>query len=43
MAVSQDIFWTENTDFDNKIGTFDADEFIWKSKDIKDDNSNLWY
>ena len=43
MAVTQDIFWTENTDFDNKIGTFDADEFIWKSKDIKDDNSHLWH
>ena len=32
MAVTQDIFWTEYTDFDNKIGAFDVDEFIWKSK-----------
>ena len=30
MAVTQDIFWTKNTDFDKKIGSFDADEFIWK-------------
>ena len=43
MAATQDIFWTEYTDFDNKIGSFDADEFIWKSKDIKDDNSHLWH
>ena len=35
MTVTQEIFWTEYTDFDNKIGSFDADEFIWKSKDIK--------
>ena len=39
MSVTQDIFWTEYTDFDNNIGSFDADEFIWKSKDIKDGNS----
>ena len=32
MAVTQDIFWTEYTDFDNKIGSFDAGEFIWKIK-----------
>ena len=25
MAVTQDIFWTGYTDFDNKIGSFDAD------------------
>ena len=43
MAVTQDIFWTEYTDFDNKIGSFDADEFIWKIKDIKDGNSDLWH
>ena len=43
MAVTQDIFWTEYTDFDNKIGLFDADEFIWKRKDIKDGNSHLWH
>ena len=28
---------------DNKIGSFDADEFIWKSKNIKYGNSHLWY
>ena len=43
MAVTQDIFWTECTEFDNKNGSFDGDEFILKSKDIRDGNSNLWY
>ena len=42
MGVTQDIFCTEYTDFDNNIGSFDADEFIRKSKDIKYGNSNLW-
>ena len=28
MAVTQDIFCTEYTDFNGKIGSFDADEFI---------------
>ena len=32
MAVTQDIFWTEYTDFDNKIDSFDADDFYGKSK-----------
>ena len=32
MNVTIDMFWTEYTDFDNKIGSFDADEFIRKSK-----------
>ena len=43
MSVTQDIFFTGYTDFDNKIGSFDADEFIWKSKDIKDGNIHLWH
>ena len=43
MAITQDIFWIEYTDFYNKIGLFDADEFIWKSKDIKDGNIHLWH
>ena len=30
MAVTQDVFCTEYTDFENKIGSFDDDEFIWK-------------
>ena len=34
MNVTLDMFWTEYTDFDNKIGLFVADEFIWNSKDI---------
>ena len=37
------ILWTEYTDFDNKIGSFDADGFIWKSKYISDGNSYLWH
>ena len=43
MNVTLNMFWTEYTDFDNKIGSFDADEFIWKSKDISDGNSHLWH
>ena len=43
MSVTQDIFCTECTDFDNKIGSFDTDEFIWKIKDIKGGNSHLWH
>ena len=41
MAFTQDIFWTEYTDFDNKNGSFDGDGFIYKSKDIIDGNSHL--
>ena len=41
MSVTQDIFWTEYTDFDNNIGSFDADEFIWKRKYIKNCNSHF--
>ena len=41
MAVTRDIFWTEYTDFDKKIGSFDADEFICKRKDIRYGNSHL--
>ena len=43
MNVTLDMFWTEYTDFYNMIGLFDADEFIWKSKDISDGNSHLWH
>ena len=43
MDVTQDIFWTEYTDFDNKISSFDDDQFIWKSKYIKYGNSHLWH
>ena len=28
MNVTLDMFWTEYTDFDNKIGPFDSDKFI---------------
>ena len=41
MAVTQDIFWTEYTDFDNNNGSFDGDEFIWKIKYVRDGNSHL--
>ena len=41
MAVTLDLFWTEYTAFDNMIGSFDADEFIWKTNDIKEGNSHL--
>ena len=41
MDVTQDIFWNKYTEFDNNIGSFDGDEFIWKSKDIIDGNSHL--
>ena len=43
MDVTVDLFWTEYNAFDNKIGSYDADEFIWKSKDISDGNSHLWH
>ena len=43
MSVTQDMFWTEYTEFDKNIGSFDTDEFIWKRKDIKDGNSHLWH
>ena len=42
MTVTLDIFWTEYTKFDNNNGSFDADEFIWKRKDIRDGNSHFW-
>ena len=43
MAVTPDLFWTEYTVIDNMIGSFYADEFIWKSKYIRNGNSHLWY
>ena len=43
MYVTQDLFWTEYTLFDNKNGSFDGDEFIWKSKYIRGGNSHLWH
>ena len=43
MAVTQDIFWTEYTGFDNNNGSFDADDFVWKIKDIRDGNIILWH
>ena len=41
MAVTLNLFWTEYTEFDNKIGSFDANEFIWEKKDIRYGNSHL--
>ena len=43
MNVTLDVFWTEYSAFDNKVGSYDADEFIWKSKDISDGNRHLWH
>ena len=43
MSVTQDIFCTEYTDFDDNNGSFDGGEFIWKSKDIRDGKSHLWH
>ena len=43
MNVTLDVFWTEYTASDNKVGSYDADEFLWKSKDISDGNSHLWH
>ena len=43
ITVTQDIFWTDYTDFDNKNGSFDGDEFIRKRKDIRDGNIHLWH
>ena len=43
MAVTLEIFCTDYTDFDKKIGSFYADVFLQKSKDIKYGNSHLCY
>ena len=43
MNVTIGVFWTKYNAFDNKVGLYDADEFIWKSKDIRDGNSHLWH
>ena len=43
MAGTLDLVWTEYTAFDNMISYFDADEFIWKIKDIRDGKIHLWY
>ena len=43
MDVTQEIFCTEYTDFNNKNSSFDGDEFIWKTKDIRDGNSYSWH
>ena len=43
MNVTLDMFWTEYTALNNKVGSYDADELIWKCKDISDGNSHLWH
>ena len=43
MNVTLDMFWSEYTAFDNKVGSYDSYEFILKSKDISDGNSHLWH
>ena len=36
-----DTFWSKYTLFNHKNDPFDSNEFIWNSKDITYDNSNL--
>ena len=43
MDFTQYLFWSEYTLFGNKNGLIDGDGFIWKSKEIRDGNSHLWY
>ena len=43
MAVTQEIFWTDYTEFYNKIGSFYVDEFIRKNNYINDGNTHLWH
>ena len=43
IAVTKDIFWNEYTDFDDKIVSFDGDGYIWKIKDIRYGNIDLWH
>ena len=38
-----DTFWSEYTNFNHKIDPFDSTNFIWGSKDIRDDNSHLYH
>ena len=39
---NQYLFWNEYTESGNKNSYFDGDEFIWKIKDIRYCNSDLW-
>ena len=41
--VNPDLFWYYYTDFNHDNDPFDGDEYIWKSKDISDDNIHLWH
>ena len=41
--VTPDICFTEFTEFDNKNGSYDGDEFIWKIEYIRDSNSCFWH
>ena len=43
ITFTLDLFFTEYTDSDENIGSFDWYEFIWKSKEIRDGNINLWH
>ena len=43
ISFTQNMFWTEYTDFDSKNDSFDWDAFIWKSKYIRDDYSHSWH
>ena len=43
ITFSQYLFWAEYTLFDNNNGSFYGDEFIWKSKEIRNRNRDLWH
>ena len=43
MAITRDIFGTEYIYFDKNSGSFDGDEFICKSEDIRDGNNHFWH
>ena len=43
MAINQDIYCTEYTEFDDRNGSFDWDEFIRKGKDIRNYSSHFWH
>ena len=42
MNDTLDTFWSEYTDFNNKNGPFDGNDFIWSSKDILQVNIHIW-
>ena len=37
------MFWSEYTNFYQKVDTFSINKFIWINKDVRDGNSHLWH